>query len=148
VDERCLEIDAGEAGDDAILLGSVDTLLHTGHEFPRYRPTHHPVFELIARARRQRLEADLDPRELPGAAGLLLVRIVLLHFAADGLAISDLRRADIGVDLELALHAIDDDLEVKLAHALDHRLSALRVHRDPEGRILLGQTVQGHAHLL
>src|ERR1700689_3434969 len=52
------------------------------------------------------------PGELAGAAGLLAMDIIDIGFAGDGLAIGDLRRADIGVHLELALHAIDDDLEM------------------------------------
>ena len=37
----------------------------------------------------------------------------------DGLAVRDLRPADVRVDVELALQAVDDDLEVQLAHAGD-----------------------------
>ena len=36
---------------------------------------------------------------------------------ADGFAVSHLRLADVGFDLELAPHAVDDDFEVQLAHA-------------------------------
>src|SRR6185369_14232359 len=97
---------------------------------------------------RQRFKPDLDARELTGAAGLLLVGVIVLDRASDGLAIGDLRRTDIGVDLELALHAIDDDLEVKLAHALDDRLPALGIDRHAERGILLRQTIERDAHLL
>src|SRR3546814_1817591 len=64
------------------------------------------------------------------------------------LAVGDLRGADVGVDLELAAHAVDDDVEVQLAHALDHRLAALGVGRDAERRVLLRQAVERDAHLL
>jgi hypothetical protein len=57
------------------------------------------------------------------------VGVVVLDALGDGLAVRHLRRADIGLDLELALHAIDDDLEMKLAHALDDGLAALVIHR-------------------
>src|SRR6266851_1439095 len=70
--------------------------------------------------------------ELTGAAGLLLVCIVSLGDAGDRLTIGNLRRADIGVHLEFALHPVDDDLEVEFAHSLDHRLTALMVHCDAE----------------
>ena len=62
--------------------------------------------------------------------------------AMDGLAIRHLRASDVGVDVELALHAIDDDLEVQLAHARDQGLAGLLVTRHPERRILLGQALQ------
>src|SRR3546814_6615614 len=82
------------------------------------------ALELVTFARLQRLELDLDARELAGAAGLLLMRVVDRCRARDRLAIGDLRRADIGVHLELALHAVDDDLEVQLAHPFDDGLAA------------------------
>src|SRR6185312_11164231 len=38
---------------------------------------------------------------------------------ADGFAVSHLRLAHIGLDTEFALHAVDDDFKVQLAHAGD-----------------------------
>jgi hypothetical protein len=58
---------------------------------------------------------------------------------ADRLAVGHLRLADVGLDLELAHHAVDDDLEVQLAHAGDDRLAGLLVGVHAEGRVLLGQ---------
>ena len=74
---------------------------------------------------------------LPSGFGLL----------ADGLAISDLRFADVGLDVELAHHAVDDDFQVQLAHAADDRLPAVLVGRDPEGRIFLRQLAERNPHL-
>src|SRR5262249_55602590 len=116
VEERRLEVDDREAGEDAGVLRALDALLDAWDVLLRHVAADHVVLELEARARRQRLEAHLNAGELARAAGLLLVRIVDLGLPADGLAIGDLRRADIGIDLELALHAVDDDLEVELAH--------------------------------
>jgi len=73
--------------------------------------------------RRQRLADDIDTRELAGAAGLLLVNVVLGHLPGDLLAISDLRSTDIGFHLVGALKDIDLDVEVELAHALEDGLS-------------------------
>ena len=39
--------------------------------------------------------------------------------------VGDLRLADVGLDLELALHAVDEDVEVELAHAADDGLAGL-----------------------
>ena len=58
---------------------------------------------------------------------------------ADGLAVGHLRLADVGLDLELAAHPVDQDVEVELAHAADDGLAGLRVEPDPEGRVLLGE---------
>ena len=54
----------------------------------------------------------------------------------DRLAVRHLRPADVRLDLELALHAVDDDLEVQLAHAGDDRLAGLGVGAHAEGRVL------------
>ena len=63
--------------------------------------------------------------------------------AADRLAVDDLRAAHVRLDAVLALHAVDEDLEVQLAHAGDHRLAGLLVGLDLEGRVLLGQAAEG-----
>jgi len=57
----------------------------------------------------------------------------------NGLSVSHLRATDVRVDLELALHAVDDDFEVKLAHSGDDRLRGLRIGVDAESRIFFGQ---------
>ncbi len=67
---------------------------------------------------------------------------------ADGLAVSHLRLADVGFDLELALHAVDDDLEVQLAHAGDDGLAGFLVGVHAERRVFLRQLLQRDAHLL
>jgi hypothetical protein len=59
--------------------------------------------------------------------------------AFDALAVGHLRRADVGFDAELALHAIDDDFEVQLAHAGDDGLARLFVGAHAERRIFLRQ---------
>jgi hypothetical protein len=65
----------------------------------------------------------------------------------DGFAVGDLRLADVGFHLELALHAVDEDVEVQLAHALEDGLTGLLVGVDAEGGVFLGQALEGVAHL-
>ena len=51
------------------------------------------------------------------AAGLLdVLAFDLLNRLLNALAVGDLRVADVGLDLELALHAVDENLQVELAH--------------------------------
>src|SRR3546814_10313506 len=88
------------------------------------------VDELVATTGTGGLEVDRDLRVLTGATRLLLVRVgVLDDRLGDGLAVRHLRLADGGVDLELAQHAVDDDLEVQLAHAGDDGLARVLVGR-------------------
>ena len=67
---------------------------------------------------------------------------------ADRLAVGDLGLADVGVDVELAQHPVDDHLEVQLAHAVDQGLAGLLVALDLEGRVLLGEAGERGAELL
>src|SRR5438034_1462089 len=106
------------------------------------------VDELEAAARRERLDAQHDVAVLPPPARLPDELRLLLDRLADGLLVGDLRLADVGVDLELAQQAIDDDLQVELAHARDERLPGLGVGRDAEGRILGGELVERAAEAL
>ena len=76
---------------------------------------------------------------LAAATGLAHELAFLLDLRANGFAVSDLRLADVGVDLELAPHAIDDDFQVQLAHAGDDRLAGLLVGVHAERRVFLRQ---------
>ena len=72
----------------------------------------------------------------------------LVDFLGDRLAVGDLRLADGGLDGVLALHAVDEHLEVQLAHAGDDRLAGLLVGADAERRVLVGQGLERLAELL
>ena len=86
---------------------------------------------------------------LSATAGLLdELAFDFLAGAPDGLAVSDLGRADVGFHAEFALHAVDDDLQVQLAHARDDGLAGFLVRAHAERRVLLRQAVEGDAHFL
>ena len=71
-----------------------------------------------------------------------------LRHDTDRLAIGNLRTPDIDFDLEFALHAIDDDIEMKLSHTRKNRLSRLFVRMHPKSRIFLKELLERHTHLL
>ena len=75
----------------------------------------------------------------PTAAACLADELLvdLLDGPPDRLAVRDLRPPHVRVDRELAHEAVDDDLEVELAHPGDQRLAGLVVGADAEGRVLL-----------
>ena len=118
------------------------------HVLARHRAADHAVDELVPLARGVRLDLQPHVAVLAAAAGLAHELAFALDRAADGLAVGDLRLADVGLDLELALHAVDDDLEVQLAHARDDRLPRLLVGADAERGVFLGEALQSQAHLL
>ena len=85
---------------------------------------------------------------LAATARLAHELVFLLPPLANRLAIGNLRLTHIGLDPELALHAIDDDIEVQLAHPRNDRLAGLLVRMDAERRVFLGQLLQRDAHLI
>ena len=74
--------------------------------------------------------------------------VVLLDGLADRLAVRDLGLADVRLDVELALHAVDQDVEVELAHALDDGLAGLLVLLGAERRVLFGELLDRDTQLL
>ena len=65
----------------------------------------------------------------------------------DGFAIRDLGLARRGLDLELALHAIANNVEVKFAHAGENSLTRVLVGLDAKGRVFGDESLQRIAHL-
>ena len=148
VDERRPHVHHRVARLDAALERLLDALLDGGDVLDGDRPALDLVDELEALPG-SGLEVDVDDPELARAAGLAHEPAFdVLGAPADGLAIGDLGAADVRLDLVLALHAVDQDLEVQLAHARDLGLTGLLVGLHPEGRILLGEPAEGDRHLL
>ena len=61
--------------------------------------------------------------------------------------VSDLRLADRGLDAELALQAVDDDLQMELAHTRDDDLAGLLVGLHLEGRVFGHQLLEADPEL-
>src|SRR5690606_11204506 len=148
IQQRGLDTDHREAGKGTGTHDTLETLLDTGDVFLRNRAADDLGLECEILALGIRLEQNLDTSELAGTAGLLLVRVVLLVAAGDGFTVSHLWRTDIGLNLELTLQAVDDNVEMKLAHSSDDGLTRLFISPDPEGRVLRGQAMKRHAHFL
>ena len=117
-------------------------LLHGRDEDGGDHAALHLVDELEAAAARERLDLEVDLAELAGAAGLLLVPAVALGLLRDRLAVGDLGR--LGVDLQLVLrgHLLELHAHVQLAQAAHHRLVRGGVALDPQAGILDLQLVQ------
>src|SRR3954464_13921790 len=148
VDERHADVHDRVAGAHAVGECLLDALLDRRDELDRHGPAADLRDEVEALAGR-RLDVDVDDAVLARAAGLTdEAALDLLGGAADGLAVGDLRAADVRLDVELAAHAVDQHLEVQLAHARDLGLAGLLVRLDLEGRVLLGEAAEGDRHLL
>src|SRR3954470_454928 len=148
VDERHAHVDDRVARAHAVGQRFLDALLDGGDELDRHGAAADLRDEVEALAG-SRLDVDVDDAVLARAAGLAdEAALDLLGRAADRLAVGDLRAPDIGLDVELAAHAVDQHLEVQLAHAGDLGLPGLLVGLDLERRVLLGQAAESDRHLL
>src|SRR6266568_2227213 len=142
VEDLDLEVHHGEAGQDAALHRLDDALLDRADELLRDRAADDDVVELEALAGLLRDEAQPAVAVLTLAAGLADMPALHLDRPGDGLAVSHLRLADVRLHLELAEHAVHQDLEVELAHAAHDGLARLLVGADAEGGVLHLQALQ------
>src|SRR5919197_2313648 len=149
VDELDADVDDRVAGEDARLHRLLDAEVDRGDVFARYLTADNLVRELVALAGLRGLRVDDRVAVLAAAAGLTdEPAFDLLDRAPERLAVGDLRAADVRVHRELAQEAIDDDLEMELAHARDQGLAGFLVAPDAEGRVLLRQALQARRELV
>ena len=142
-------VDQRVAGEDAALQRLLDAGVDRRDVLAGDDAAVDLVDELVAAAGAGGLQADDDVAVLAATTGLADVALLdLLDGLGDRLAVGHLRLADVGLDAELAHHAVDQHLEVQLAHAADDRLAGLVVGVDLERRVLLGQGAERLAELV
>src|SRR5690606_24851031 len=98
-------------------------------------------------ARLDRLDTQPDMTILATTTRLTHELAFLLDRLANRFTVRHLRRTNIRLDVELALHAINDDIQVQLAHTGNNGLSGLLVRTHAERRVLLGKTAKRKTHL-
>ena len=127
------------AGNDAVLHGLLDTLVHGGDQRARNAAAHDLVHKLIAIARAvgpdERLNAQPAVAILTGTASLLLVAALGTRRAADGLAIRNADRHAFGHDLGAILQTVEQHRNLRLTNGGDNGLARLLVTIDAHGRI-------------
>ena len=140
------------AGNDAVLHGLLDTLVHGGNERTRDAAANDLVYKLIAVTRavgpNERLNAQPAVTILAGAAGLLLVAALGTCRTANGLTIRNADRHTLGRDLGTVLKAIEQDRNLCLAHRRNDGLAGLLVAVDAHGRISLARLLDKRIELL
>ena len=122
IEEDRLHVDDREPGIDARLERLADAGIDRLDVLPRNGPAHDLVDELVARALLGGLELDDGMAVLALAAGLTDEAPVALRGTPDGLALGNLRLADIGGDMEFADHPIHEHIQVQFTHARDQGL--------------------------
>src|SRR5205809_927429 len=93
-------------------------------------------------------DPEPDVAVLPAPARLLLVLALHLRPPLDRLLVRDARREQGDVHVVLALHPLDDDLDVELADARHQELLGLRVVVVAQRRVLLLHAVQRRRDLV
>src|SRR5215218_6986509 len=148
VDQLDPHIYHGVACDNAGIQRLLDALVNAGDVLPRDDAADDLVVELVAclvvvLGVDDRMAVLAPATRLPHEPAL-----DALHALADGLAVCDLRTADVRVNPELAQKPVDDDLQVQLAHAGDDGLPCLLVAANGERRILFGEPLERNGELL
>src|SRR5690606_32733190 len=108
VHQAHLDVHDRVAGEDAVGDRLLDALVDRGDVLLRHHAADDRVLELVALAFLVRRDLEPDVAELALAARLAHELAFRLDRLADGLAVGDLRLADVGLDVELALQAVDD----------------------------------------
>ena len=107
------------------------------------------VFKHETAPRLQRFKGQHHVAVLPFTAGLAdKLAFHLFDRFADRLAIGHLRTPDIRLNAKLSLHAVDDNLQMQLAHPGNDRLAGLLVSMQTKRRIFRRQPLQGDTHFL
>ncbi len=135
--QRHLHINDRVTSKDTPFHGVHHTFAHRRNILARNDTALDPVNELESGPCELRLKAQTHVAILTASTCLLDVAGFLLHRLADGLAIRHLRLAHVCVDAELPSHAIDNNLQVQLAHTRNDGLTGLLIRRYPERRVLL-----------
>ena len=156
--QGCLDVNQWEARQVAVLHCVLDTSVNGWDVFLRNTATGNSVFELVSCGLALfqlswiwvvRLDGDDNLSELTRTTGLLLVGEVQgLNSLADGLAVSNLWVTNVRFDLVFALHAVNKNVQVQLAHAADNGLAGLFVQFNGEGWVLSSKLLNSGTQLL
>src|SRR5690606_1355719 len=148
VDQTYLKLGNGIAGQYAVRHRSFETFLYRWDVFFWNRTTHDLVNELqpaFVVIRINRRNDNLDVGKLTAATGLLLVRFAMLRRASNGFFVRYLRGTLVYLHLKLTPQAVDQNIQVQLAHSGNYRLPGFLVGIHHECWVLLGKLSQGHA---
>src|SRR5207245_11691831 len=119
------ESDDRVAGQDPLLHAVAHAFFGGRDVVARHGAAEDVVHELEAAPARQGLDAEPDVAVLAAPARLLLVLALPLGAPLDRLLVRDPRPQPAHVHALLALHALDDHLDVEAAHARDEELLRL-----------------------
>ncbi len=149
------------AGEYATVHSLANSLLHRVDELGRNNASLDVVDELevvfagnvlcLLCVRIYRLEVlhlNLHVAVLTLTAGLLDVLVLNISGSEDSLAVCHLRLAYVCLDIELALHAVNENFKVKLTHAGHDGLAGFLIGRNLEGWVFVRKLPERKTHFL
>src|SRR5690606_6495326 len=148
IKQRDLHIHHREACEHTVLELLLDTLIDSRNVFLGNHTAHDFVDEPVTFAGLPRLHLDPDVTVLTTTTGLTHELAFLLDFGTNGFAVSYLRLTNVRLYLELTLESVNDNVEVKLAHSRNNRLTRLFVRVNTERGVFLRQALQSQTHFL
>src|SRR5437764_8261224 len=141
------DVDQVIAGQVAALHRIMNTLLSRLDKLARNRAALDLVLENKTLTGR-RFNLELNVSILTTTTGLLLENLFARRRLRDGFAIGNLRLTDVRFHSELALHAIDDNLQMQFAHPSNDRLTSFLIGRNNTRRIFLRKTPECYSELV
>ena len=139
-----------ESAEDTGLACFLDTFSDSRDVFLRNGTAHNGGSELegFFRVCFHWREVNLTVTVLSTSAGLLRILAVNVNSLCKCLLVSNLRRAYVCLNVELTQQTVNNNVQVKLAHAGDNGLASLLICTYAEGWVLLSQLNQRVAHLI
>src|ERR1035437_7572366 len=113
VDQSDLYINYRISGKYTIVERFLYSFVYGRNVLPRHHAALYGINEFITGSGLLRLHLKPDMSILAAPTGLGDKLAFYLYFFGNGFAIRNLRFADVGLNLELAHHTIDDDFKVK-----------------------------------
>ncbi len=146
--DRSFDVHDREAGEYTIFHGFFDTIQCRLNIFSRYGAADDSAVELAASTWLQRFEFNPYVTVLTTTTGLTYEFTFDASLCTEGFTVSNLRFTHVGFYLELATHAVDDDVEVKLTHTSQNRLTGFFIRMSTQRRIFFRQFAQSNAHFV
>src|SRR5690606_16804195 len=97
--------------------------------------TENLVLKLVLIEVSSRLHVTNNTSIITRTASLLLESMIEIDLISNSLTVCDLGLASYAIDVVLAAHALDVNIQVKFAHAGDNSLLRFRINVDAESRI-------------
>ena len=143
---HCFKVDDFVSCQNAALGCRLNTLVDRLNVFFGNTAAHGFVFKDVAAARFQRFETETTMAVLTFTAALSDVFTLAFNRFSDCLAVADLRFTYVGFNLKLAQKSVDDNFQVKLAHAGDNRLPRFGVGISFKSRVFFRKFCQCKRH--